>query len=401
VPPGTERDHGRAELDPFDDVSLELLRARRSAKWVRYPSDVLPAWVAEMDFALALPIREVLQAAIARDDAGYADLGRLPDAFASFALTRFGWEVEPGRVRLVADVMSAVAELLRAVTEPGDAVVVNPPVYAPFFGVTREVGRTVLEAPLAVDWSLDLDALERAFAAGARAYLLCHPHNPTGRPCSRAELEAVATLADRYGVTVISDEVHAPMTLPGSTHLPYLSLNGEAAEHGVAVTSASKAWNIAGLKCAVIVTAAGRTDRVLTERLPSHLSYHAGHLGVLATIAAFEHGEAWLDALVHHLDRNRRLLAELLAERLPEVSYAPPQAGYLAWLDCRALGLGDDPAEAFLERGRVALTPGPAFGTGGAGFARLNIGTSSALLQEAVGRMAAAISDGVAPYRAD
>ena len=388
--PGPDRLDSPAELDPFDDVSLELLRARRSAKWTKYPSDVLPAWVAEMDFALALPIREVLQTAIARDDAGYADLGRLPEAFAAFAATRFGWKVEPGRVRLVADVMSAVAELLRAVTEPGDAVVVNPPVYPPFLGVTREVGRTVVEAPLAADWSLDLDALEQAFAAGARAYLLCHPHNPTGRPCSRGELEAVAVLAARYGVAVISDEVHAPLTLPGATHVPYLTLGGEAAEHGIAVTSASKAWNIAGLKCAVIVTASDRVDQTLSTGLPSHLPYHAGHLGVLASIAAFEHGGEWLDALVHHLDRNRALLTELLAERLPEVGYVPPLAGYLAWLDCRGLGLGDDPAEAFLERGRVALSSGPAFGTGGAGFARLNIGTSSALLEEAVGRMAAA-----------
>jgi len=391
MPPGADRLHAPTELDPFDDVSLELLRARRSAKWAKYPSDVLPAWVAEMDFALALPIREVLQTAIARDDAGYADLGRLPDAFAAFAATRFDWKVEPGRVRLVADVMSAVAEVLRAVTAPGDAVVVNPPVYPPFLGVTREVGRMVVEVPLAADRSLDLDALEHAFAAGARAYLLCHPHNPTGRPCSRDELRAIAALAARHGVAVISDEVHAPMTLPGATHVPYLALGGEAAEHGIAVTSASKAWNIAGLKCAVIVTASDRVDRALSEGLPPHLPYHAGHLGVLATIAAFEHGGEWLEALVHHLDRNRTLLTELLAEQLPEVGYVPPQAGYLAWLDCSALGLGDDPAEAFLERGRVALSPGPAFGAGGAGFARLNIGTSSALLEEAVGRMARAI----------
>ncbi len=391
MPSASERLRDSAQLDPFDDLSLELLRTRRSAKWTKYPADVLPAWVAEMDFPLALPIREVLQTAIARDDAGYAHAGRLPEAFAEFAAARFGWTVEPGRVRLVADVMSAVAELLRALTGPGEGVVVNPPVYPPFFGVTREVGRTVVEVPLAADSSLDLDALEQAFAAGARAYLLCHPHNPTGRPCTRGELDAVAVLAARHGVTVVSDEVHAPMTLPGATHVPYLAIGSEAAEHGIAITSASKAWNIAGLKCAVIVSGSERSERRLSEVLPSHLPYHAGHLGVLATIAAFEHGGEWLDALVDHLDRNRRLLAGLLAEKLPEVGYLPPQAGYLAWLDCRALALGDDPSEVFLERGRVALSPGPSFGAGGAGYARLNIGTSSALLEEAVDRMAAAL----------
>ncbi|HEY4349022.1 MAG TPA: aminotransferase class I/II-fold pyridoxal phosphate-dependent enzyme [Gaiellaceae bacterium] len=379
------------DVDPFDDVSFELLRLRRSAKWTKYPSDVLPAWVAEMDFALALPIREVLQTAVARDDAGYADIGRLPTAFTAFAGDRFGWTVEPGRVRLVADVMSAVAALLRAITEPGEGVVINPPVYPPFAAVTREVGRVVVEAPLASDSSVDLDALEQAFAAGARAYLLCHPHNPTGRACPREELAAIAALAGRYGVTVIADEVHAPMTLPGAAHVPYLAVGEEAAELGIAITSASKAWNIAGLKSAVIVTASDRMDGLLTERLPSHLPYHAGHFGVLAAIAAFEHGSEWLDALIRHLDRNRAFLGELLAERLPEVGYTPPQAGYLAWLDCRELDLGDDPSEAFLARGRVALSPGPTFGPGGAGFARLNIGTSSALLEEAVRRMAAAV----------
>jgi cystathionine beta-lyase len=378
-------------VDPFDDVSLELLRARRSAKWTKYPADVLPAWVAEMDFALALPIREVLQTAIARDDTGYPDLGRLPDAFVDFAESRFGWTVDAAQVRLVADVMSAVEALLRAFTEPGDAVVVNPPVYPPFFGVTREVGRTVAEAPLAADSSLDLDAVESAFAAGARAYLLCNPHNPTGRSCTRAELEEIAALAGRYGAIVISDEVHAPMTLPGATHVPYLSLGGVAAEHGVVVSSASKTWNLAGLKCAVILSGSETMDGRLAAGLPVHLAYHTGHFGVLAGTAAFEHGAEWLDALLVHLDRNRRLLGDLLEERLPGVGYAPPQAGYLAWLDFRALGLSDDPSVDLLERGRVALSPGPTFGTQGTGFARLNIGTSSALLDEAVRRMAAAV----------
>jgi cysteine-S-conjugate beta-lyase len=383
------------ETDPFDDVSLELLRSRRSAKWTRYEPDVLPAFVAEMDFALALPIREVLQTAIARDDTGYAMPGRLAEAFTGFAAERFGWQVDPAGVRLVADVVSGVGELLRALTEPGDGVVVSPPVYPPFFSVTKTTGRRVVEAPLqagADGWRLDLDALERAFADGARVYLLCHPHNPTGTSFCRGELEAVAALAAEHGVTVISDEVHAPLTMTGAVHLPYLSLGGAAAEHGIALSSASKSWNIAGLKCALIVASSERQQARLAERLPEHLGAHAGHLGVLASVAAFEHGSAWLDALLGHLDRNRRALGELLAEHLPQVRYLPPQAGYLAWLDCRALGLGDDPAAVFLERGRVALSPGPLFGEPGNGFARLNFGTSSALLELAVRRIAASIA---------
>jgi cysteine-S-conjugate beta-lyase len=378
-------------VDPFDDVSLELLRLRHSAKWTKYPPEVLPAWVAEMDFALALPVREVLLAAVSRDDTGYADPTMIGGAFARFAGKRFGWDVDPERVRLVADVMSGVAELLRALTEPGDTVVVNPPVYPPFFSITREVGRVVAEVPLAragTGWTLDLDGLEQAFASGARAYLMSHPHNPTGTSFGRAELKEVARLAERHGVTVISDEVHAPMTMPGTSHVPYLSLGEPAAASGVTVTSASKAFNLAGLKSAVMVTSSVKMHEQLTEKLSPSLPFHAGHLGVLASVAAFEHGGEWLDALVAHLDRNRALLSDLLTAELPAVGYVPPQAGYLAWLDCRELGLGEDPAEAFLERGCVALMPGPSFGEPGKGYARLNFGTSSALLEEAVRRMA-------------
>ncbi len=382
------------DADPFDDVSLELLKRRRSAKWATYPPDVLPAWVAETDFALALPIRETLLEAVSRDDTGYLEASRLGAAFASFAAARFDWEVDPARVVLVPDVMSAVAELLRLLLADGEGYVITPPVYPPFFGVAAEIGRRVVEAPLhGADegWQLDLEALESAFAGGARAFLLCHPHNPTGRSYTREELEAVSVIAAEYGATVISDEVHGPMTMPGNRHVPYVSLGEEAAAHGVVISSASKAFNVAGLKCAVIVSGSDEMHDRLVSGLPKHLPYHTGHFGVLAALAAFEHGGEWLDALVTHLDRNRQALTELLGEHLPQVGYVEPQAGYLAWLDCRELGLGDDPAEAFLERGRVALSAGPAFGEPGRGFARLNIGTSRALVEEAVSRMAAAL----------
>ena len=382
------------DADPFDDVSLELLKRRRSAKWATYPPDVLPAWVAETDFALALPIRETLLEAVSRDDTGYLEASRLGAAFASFAAARFDWEVDPARVMLVPDVMSAVAELLRLLLADGEGYVITPPVYPPFFTVAAEIGRRVVEAPLhGADggWRLDLEALESAFAGGARAFLLCHPHNPTGCSYTREELEAVSAIAAEYGATVISDEVHGPMTMPGIRHVPYVSLGEEAAAHGVVISSASKAFNVAGLKCAVIVSGSDEMHERLVSGLPKHLPYHTGHFGVLAALAAFEHGGEWLDALVTHLDRNRQALTELLGEHLPQVGYAEPEAGYLAWLDCRELGLGDDPAEVFLERGRVALSPGPAFGEPGRGFARLNIGTSRALVEEAVSRMASAL----------
>ena len=377
----------------FDDLDLAGLRARRSAKWRVYPPDVLPAWVAEMDFPLAEPVAAALRAAIDRDDTGYRWDGDLPEAFAADALHRFGWRVDPAVVRTAGDVLTSIAAVLRVVTEPGDGVVVNPPVYPPFFSTVRDLsGRRVVEAPLARDgdgWAYDLDAIEAAFRGGATAYLLCNPHNPTGLSLSRGELEAVATLAARYRVTILSDEVHAPMTLPGSTHTVLASMDGSDADV-VTITSASKAWNVAGLKCAVMVPGSATTaDRL--SRMPIEVTFTTGHLGVLAAEAAYREGGPWLDRVVATLDRNRALLSQLLAERLPGVRYRPPAAGYLAWLDCTDLGLGDDPAAAFLERGRVALSSGIPFGTGALGWARLNMGTSASLLTEIVDRMALAV----------
>jgi len=371
----------------FDDLSLDELRARRSVKWRRYPDDVLPAWVAELDFPLAAPVHRALLDAVARDDTGYAYADGLAAAFAGFAASRWRWEVDPLRTLLVADIMSGVGELLRTLTAPGDGIVVNPPVYPPFFRMVREVGRELVEVPLDSGWRLDLDALEAAFAAGARCYLLCSPHNPTGTVHSRGELAAVAGLAERHDVLVISDEVHAPMTLPGAAHVPYLAVGPE---NGLALVSASKAWNVPGLKCALAIAASDRMTEAL-RRLPEHVPFHAGHFGVLANTAAFADGGQWLDGLVAHLDAQRDRAAELLAAELPDVRHVRPEAGYLVWLDCRELDLGDDPSEVFLERGRVALSPGLPFGAQGKGFARLNVGTSGALLAEAVSRMRSAL----------
>jgi cystathionine beta-lyase len=290
--------------------------------------------------------------------------------------------------------MVAVAEILRVVTKPGDGVVINPPVYPPFAMTINEVGRRVVDAPLAHvpggGWELDLDAVEKAFKAGARAYLLCNPHNPTGRVLSAEQVKQIAELAKRYGVTVISDEIHAPLALPGAVHVPFVSVSESIGTSAVTLTSASKAWNIAGLKCAVIVAGSSQMKKTLAA-LPVELRERTGHLGVMANVTAFREGASWLDELIQHLDRNRALMAELLGVYLPAVRYIPPQAGYLAWLDCSALGLGDDPAKQFLAKGKVAVMRGLDFGRQGACFCRVNMGTSGAILSEVVGRMGKAI----------
>jgi cystathionine beta-lyase len=380
----------------FDAISEATLRRRQSAKWARFPADVLPAWVAEMDFPIAEPIRSALRAAIDGDDVGYAYQGDLGEAFARFAEARWSWRVDPADVFLVPDVMTGLEKLLQVVTAPGDRVVIEPPVYAPFGSTIEELGRVVVETPMRPPlagarerWSLDLDAVERAYAAGAKAHVLCSPHNPTGRVHTRAELARLTELAVRHGVVVLSDEIHAPLTLPGATHVPLPCVSEDARRCSIVLTSASKTWNLAGLKAAQLV-AGGEEMRALLAKLPPETPYHAGHLGVLGAKVAFTEGEPWREEALAALDRNRALLGDLLGAHVPSVSWVPMQASYLAWLDCTALGLGDDPARAFLEHGRVALSPGPTFGTGGAGFARLNIATTAALLEEAVVRMARA-----------
>ncbi|MCY7289092.1 MAG: aminotransferase class I/II-fold pyridoxal phosphate-dependent enzyme, partial [Cryobacterium sp.] len=255
---------------------LSLLRTRTSMKWRSYPGDVLPLFVAEMDFPLAEPVADALIAAVRRSDTGYVSpVNGLGEAFAGFAARRWGWRVDPDQVASTTDVSVAIVETIRRAITPGDQVVINPPVYPPFFQLVPEAGGRVVEVPMLhgqTGWTLDLDGLESAFRAGARAYMLCNPQNPIGHPQSVEDLAAVAELAARYDVTVISDEVHAPLTHTDGTFTPFLTVSAAAAEHGICVTSASKAWNIAGLKCAVMVTAAEQM-RMLVTGMPQEVEW--------------------------------------------------------------------------------------------------------------------------------
>lgn len=367
---------------------LTQLRARRSVKWRAFESDVLPLPVAEMDFELAEPILRELHAAVNRSDTGYAWPGtELGEAVSAFAYDQWKWEIDPLSVTAIADVGAGIVELLRALCPTGAGVVVNPPVYAPFFEWIPEAGCRVVEAPLTDTYRLDFDALEAAFAGGAAAYLMCNPHNPVGRVHSAEDLATVVRLAERYDVVVLSDEVHSPLVLPGATHTPLLTVPG-AAERAVALVSASKCWNLAGLKCAQIVTGSAAM-REVTERFPSSVGYRVGHFGVIASLAAYREGGPWLRELLSTLDDRRQLLGRLIAEHLPEVRWLPPDATFLAWLDCRSYGEGDRPYERFLAAG-VATDPGPKFGDQGSGFVRLNLATSAHILTEAMQRMATA-----------
>ena len=283
-------------------------------------------------------------------------------------------------------------------------MVINTPVYPPFFKHIGFARRQVVEVPLVQAngrWELDFAGLEAAFAAGARGYLLCNPHNPTGRVFSAEDLGRIAALAERYGVLVLADEIHASLTLPGARHTPFVSLGGAAAEHGVTLASASKAFNVAGLKGAVAVAGSATMQRLL-GRLPESCQYGAGLFGVLASLAAWSAGGDWLDALIGQLDHARAEFGRLLGERLPGAGYVPPEASFLAWVDCAGWPRpsGPEPAQVFLDRGRVALGRGLDFGAPGDGFVRVTIGTSSALLADIVDRMAAAVGTSITPGRA-
>jgi cystathionine beta-lyase len=376
-------------------LPLDQLRRRSSTKWRTYPEDVLPLFVAEMDFPLADAITARLHEAVELGDTGYTppDPG-IRAAFTAYAQRRFGWTVQPERIRSTCDGMMGVVEILRAVLDPGDRVIVAPPVYPPFFDCIEEAGGVAERVPLIdVDgsWVLDLAGIERALAGGARAVLLCNPHNPTGTVHSREALARLAEIAAAHGAAVVSDEIHAPLVQPGVDFTPFLAASPIAAEIGYVVTSASMAYNLAGLKCAVMVTASERTAAVV-RALPPEVEWRTGLLGALAAVAAWDPAsDAWLEALLAALDDNRRLLGRLLAEHLPEARYRLPDAGYLAWVDLRDLGWGDDPARRILREARVALNRGPTFGDEGRGHVRFNLGCSPEVLTEAVLRIAALV----------
>ena len=377
---------------PLRALKLDELRLRTSEKWREYPDDVLPLFVAETDFALAPAVSAALTRAIESGDTGYiASRTPLPEAFAAFAQRRFDWELDPRQVWTTADVSMGIVEILRRVISPGERVVVTPPVYPPFFDLVAEAQGVDVRVPLndtGAGWELDLEGIEREFAAGARVVLLCNPHNPTGTSHSRTSLEALASLAARYGAAVISDEIHAPLVQPDSGFAPFLSVSDEARAVGYAVTSASKAFNLAGLKCALMVTAAPTTAKVVQD-LPVEVTWRTGQLGLLAAVAAFdEASDPWLDSLLAALDENRRLLRDLLAEHIPAARYRIPDAGYLAWIDLSRAGLGDNPSKRILREAKVALHFGPAFGEQGRGYVRLNFGTSPEIITEAVLRVA-------------
>lgn len=379
--------------------SLAELQKHRSEKWRGFSHDILPLPVAEMDFPVAEPIREILAEMVATSDMGY--LGSIPEmgtSFAGFAKRRWSWDVNPAFVRIATDVGVAVVELVRIFAKPGEKILISSPVYQNFYTWIRETKVEMVDVPFlkntseadGTGWSHDWDGIEKAYQNGLKVHLLCSPHNPMGKVYSKEDLLRIVALAKKYGTTVISDEIHAPLTFKEQPFIPFLALGDDAAEVGLAVTAASKGWNIAGLKCAIIIAQNQKMHEKLNE-LPPAMHYRASLLGAFATVAAFEKGEPWLDAVLVQLDENRKLISNLIESRIPAIAYSAPHASYLAWLDVSKLNLGEDPGAALIERAKVAFNPGHIYGDLGKNYVRLNFATSPKIITEAFERIARAL----------
>ncbi len=380
-----------AAVEPLD---IDHLRHLSGIKWSRYGPDVLPAWVADMDIAPPPVVVEVLQQLVSRGDFGYnrQALLQLPDAFARWQSDRHRWVIDPADVRVFCDVLHAIDTALWLLTGPGDGVVLFTPIYPPFLNALSTTGRRLIDVPLDPDgWRLDPDRLAAAIDDSTRAILLCNPHNPTGRVFDESELAAIARVAEEHDLLILSDEVWADLVHPGATHRPMGTISPEAAARTLTISAASKAFNLAGLRCAVAhVGHAGLAARL--AELPAHLLGAVGTPGAEATLAAWTAGAPWLEAVRGHLTERRDQLARRLAADLPAVGFVPPEATYLAWLDLRPYGLGDNPAEILLDKASVALSAGPDFGVHGLGHARFNFATSAIILDQLVDRLAAALA---------
>ena len=380
-----------------DRISEDELRARGSLKWTKGGPGVIGAFVAEMDFGAAPPIEAALLDSVKRADFGYLTERAVADmahACAAWQRDRYGWDVDPDRVRPLPDVITGLAAAITVFSRPGSPVILPTPAYMPFLTIPGSLGREVIQVPMAVDggrYVLDLDGIDAAFRRGGDLLILCNPSNPVGRVYGKAELTAVAEVVEANGGRVFADEIHAPLLYPGGTHVPYASLHAAAAAHTVTGTAASKGWNLPGLKCAQLLLSNDRDAATWAER-GTTFEHGASTPGVQATIAAYRDGGPWLADVVAYLDDSRTYLDGLLREHLPEIGYQPPEGTYLAWLDCRTLLPGvASPADFFLAAARVMLTDGAACGDVGQGHVRLNFATPRPVLVEIVRRMTVAV----------
>jgi cystathionine beta-lyase len=377
---------------PFDAITADALRRTGGLKWTAFPGSI-GAFVAEMDFGTAAPVTAALHEAVDAGQVGYLPerISRdMSEATAAWQSEHYGWEVPAEWVHPIADVMAAAIAAADFFSPPGSAIIVPTPAYMPFLMFPAVLGRPLIQVPLPeVDgrYTLDLEAIERAFGDGGGILLLTNPFNPVGRVFERDELVALAEVVERCGGRVFSDEIHAPLVYGPHRHVPYASVSPAAAAHTVTGTSASKAWNLPGLKCAQLIVS-NPGDQETWLRVGRFAEHGASTLGVLANTAAYRKGEPWLGEVLDYLDGSRHALGELLAEHAPGLRYRAPEGTYIAWLDARDFGAAAE-ADALRETSGVALTDGTACGA--PGFLRLVFATPRPVLEDAVRRIGAAL----------
>jgi cysteine-S-conjugate beta-lyase len=393
----SDQAEGRTLREAIDATTATALRARGSFKWTAPGPGGFGAAVAEMDFGAAPGILDALAALAAEAGFGYLPPPLAEDlavACAQFQQRRYGWEVDPALIHPVPDVLKALEIAITHFSRPGSPVILPTPAYMPFLSVPGYLGREIIQVRVRDDAGvarLDLDAIKDAFRAGGHLVIFCNPYNPLGRVFGGAEMTQLTEVVERHQGRVFADEIHGPLVYPGTRHIPYASTSEAAASHTLTATSASKGWNLPGLKCAQVILS-NEPDQRRWEDMGFYASHGASNPGVVANIAAYRHGEQWLDEVVGYLDDSRRLLASLLRRHLPQVRYRPPDGTYLAWLDCTAMDLPRSPGELIIERARVTVIDGPACGEGGAGSFRFNFATPQPVLAEMVERIAAALT---------
>ena len=381
----------------FDFDTIINRRASESIKWRKFGDEILPLWVADMDFRAPQPVIDALQARLDHGILGYPGLPEgLTESVLGWLSRRHGWEVKPEALIFLPGVVTGFNLAAQAFARPGEGVLLQTPTYGKFFDVSRHVNFIQQEMELTRDasgqYQIDLDAFESAITPKTRVFMLCNPQNPTGRVFRQDELEAMAEICLRNEVIICSDEIHSDLIYSGHRHIPIASLAPEIADRTVTFIAPSKTFNVAGLKASVAII----TNPALREKFEAARRGLVGWvnlLGMVAMQAAYAEGEPWLESLLPYLEANRDYLADFVARELPGVTMAKPEGTFLAWLDCRGLGTDQTPSTFFLKEAKIAVNDGAWFGSGGEGFVRLNFGCPRATLEEGLSRMKAAVED--------
>ncbi len=380
----------------YDSLTEEQLAGVVGVKWTAFP-ECIGAFVAEMDFGTAPCVVEALRATVEAGFYGYLPAAlaqELSQACARWYREECGWDVNPDAVNALPDVLKGLEITLNYYTKPGAKVIVLTPAYMPFLTLPGFFGREMIQVPMLQTngkWELDYAGIDAAFAAGGGALILCNPHNPIGRVLTRDELLETSAIVAKHDGRVFADEIHAPLTYAGHLHIPYASVSDEAASHTITTIAASKAWNLAGLKCAQLVFS-NEADMKVWEKIGFFAGHGASTLGVIASTAAYNDGRAWLSDVRSYLDGNRKRLGELVDELLPGVKYTMPEGTYLAWLDFRNTGLDGDLATFFRERANVAVNDGAACGEVGERHIRFNFAMPRPLMERALHQIADAFT---------